>query len=93
MIKERNKRIEKFVDHILTILFMILLTIYSLFMDDVRTLVFTNKCDFIFYIITLSIMAIFFIEIFNVCVHNPAHEFCNRVFTVLFENKMKMVWH
>jgi hypothetical protein len=63
MIKERNKRIEKFVDHILTILFMILLTIYSLFMDDVRTLVFTNNYDFIFYIITLSIMAIFFIEI------------------------------
>ena len=63
MIKERNKRIEKFVDHILTILFMILLTIYSLFMDDIRTLVFTNNYDFIFYIITLSIMAIFFIEI------------------------------
>jgi hypothetical protein len=63
MIKERNKRIEKFVDHNLTILFMILLTIYSLFMDDIRTLVFTNNYDFIFYIITLSIMAIFFIEI------------------------------
>jgi hypothetical protein len=63
MIKERNKRIEKFVDHILTILFMILLTIYSLFMDDTRTLVFTNNYDFIFYIITLSIMAIFFVEI------------------------------
>ncbi len=68
MIKERNKRIEKFVDHILTILFMILLTIYSLFMDDTRTLVFTNNYDFIFYIITLSIMAIFFIEILlNLC--------------------------
>lgn len=52
-------------DHYITILFMTLITIYALFFDDLRLLVFTKEQDDIFYGITLFGILCFTVEILS----------------------------
>ena len=44
-------------------IFITILTIYSLFSDDLRTAFFTSNYDIVFDILSLSVMTIFLIEI------------------------------
>lgn len=54
---------EKFINHWTVSTFMTLITIYSLFGDDVRQLAFTKEADYVFYIITIICMFFFALEI------------------------------
>jgi hypothetical protein len=55
---------EKFLENYIVVSVMSLITIYSLFFDDVRVLAVTVNEDHIFYIITCVCFAAFAIEIF-----------------------------
>jgi hypothetical protein len=50
---KQKKKIEKFIDHYMIIIFMTILTVYALYFDDLRILLFTKEVDDIFYGITL----------------------------------------
>lgn len=57
-------KIAKVLDHWSVVLFMTLITIYALFFDDIRVLVFPKSVDDIFYGITLVAMICYTVEIF-----------------------------
>jgi len=64
MAKIRQKRnIEKWLDHYAVIMFMTMITIYALFFDDLRIILFTKELDDLFYGITLFGMICFTLEI------------------------------
>jgi hypothetical protein len=56
-------KIIKFLDHPITSIFMTIITIYSLFFDDIRALAFSPSADNVFFTITLFCMFCFLIEI------------------------------
>ena len=60
---KRRKKCAAFVDHGCTVFFMTLLTIYALYMDDVRMIALPLDYDNIFYGITLVGMICFTAEI------------------------------
>ena len=60
---KRKKKLSKFIDHYIVILYMTLLTVYALYFDDIRILVFTKEYDDIFYGITLLGIICFTMEI------------------------------
>ncbi len=57
-------QVEYVLDHWITAIFMTLITVYSLFFDDIRALAFPPSSDNTFYGITTFCMAAFLIEIF-----------------------------
>jgi hypothetical protein len=59
----QKKAIAKFIDHNAVVAFMTLITIYALFFDDLRVLLFPAGADVVFYAITLFGMICFAIEI------------------------------
>jgi hypothetical protein len=61
--KKWKKGIVKFLDHPITSIFMTLITVYSLFFDDIRVLGVSKDADNVFYVITLICMACFLVEI------------------------------
>jgi hypothetical protein len=56
-------KVVKILDHPIISIFMTLITIYSLFFDDIRSLGFPKSADNVFYIITCFCMFCFLIEI------------------------------
>jgi hypothetical protein len=56
-------KIVKFLDHPITSIFMTIITIYSLFFDDIRSLGIAKSADNAFYSVTLFCMLCFLIEI------------------------------
>jgi hypothetical protein len=61
-------QINKVLDHYITALFMTLITVYSLFFDDIRALAFPPSADNVFYGITTACMAFFLLEIILACI-------------------------
>lgn len=61
--KRRMKKIEKFLDHYLVVIFMTLVTIYALFFEDIRVMVFPKSADDFFNGITLFGIIAFTTEI------------------------------
>lgn len=59
----RNRKIEKVLDHWITVTFMTLVTIYALFFDDIRIIAFEVETDDIFYGITLMGIIAYTLEI------------------------------
>lgn len=60
-------KIEKVLDHYITAILMTMITVYSLFFDDIRSLAFPPSADNVFYGITTACMCIFLVEIFLAC--------------------------
>lgn len=56
--------LDKGLEHWSTAIFMTLITIYSLFFDDIRILLLPKDLDDLFYVVTLVCMFCFFVEIF-----------------------------
>jgi hypothetical protein len=54
---------EKCVDHYTVVIFMTVVTAYSLFFDDIRVLMISNKADDTFFMITFGCLLSFAIEI------------------------------
>lgn len=61
--KKLKKKMEKCIDHFSVVIFMTLVTAYSLFFDDVRILLIPSTVDDIFYWVTFGCMMSFAIEI------------------------------
>lgn len=59
----RNKKLENLIDHSLMISFVTLITIYALFIDDVRVLSFAVSYDTFVYASILCIMVIYLLDI------------------------------
>lgn len=57
-------KVESVLDHWFTTVFMTMITVYSLFFDDLRALAFDPSADDTFYGITSFCMGAFLIEIF-----------------------------
>lgn len=57
-------KISKFLDHTIVVVFMTLITIYALYLDDVKILFMPKSVDDVFSGITLSVMLCFCLEIF-----------------------------
>lgn len=55
---------EKFLENYFVVGFMAMVTIYSLFFDDIRSAAFGEHADMTFYIITFICMTLFVLEIF-----------------------------
>jgi len=55
--------IEKILDHYAVIIFMTMITVYALFFDDLRIIIFPKSYDDLFYGITLIGMICFILEI------------------------------
>jgi hypothetical protein len=62
-----KKKVEKVLDHYITVGFMTLITVYALFFDDLRLLLFQKEDDDIFYGITLFGIVCFTLEILFSC--------------------------
>jgi hypothetical protein len=58
-----QKKIVKFLDHTVTVVFMTMVTIYALYFDDLRIIFFDRQDDNVFYGITLMVMICFAVEI------------------------------
>jgi len=54
---------EKCVDHYTVVIFMTIVTAYSLFFDDIRVLLIPNSTDDLFFMITFGALMSFAIEI------------------------------
>ena len=65
--------IRKLLDHYIVVIFMTLIVIYALFLDDVRILAIDQKFDDIFNGITLVGMIAFAIEILLTCYAKPEY--------------------
>lgn len=59
----QKRAVAKFVDHYAVVAVMTIITIYALFFDDLRVLLFPKEADPVFYAITLFGMICFTIEI------------------------------
>jgi len=58
-----KKNIIKFLDHYIVVILMTTITVYALFFDDLRMIVFEAKDDDYFYGVTLVSMILFLVEI------------------------------
>ena len=58
-----KRKLEKVIDNTIVVLIMTVVTVYALFFDDIRILVFPKSSDDFFYGITLLGMILFTIEI------------------------------
>ncbi len=61
-------KVDRVLEHWITAIFMTLITIYSLFFDDIRALAVDKSADDVFYVITSICMACFLVEIFFACI-------------------------
>lgn len=64
----RNQKLEKFIDHSLIISLLTFITIYALFIDDVRVLAFAISNDVYVYASILLIMVIYLVDIVISCI-------------------------
>lgn len=62
--KQRKKRIVKVIDSIFVMILMTLITIYSLFFDDIRSVGVDMAYDNVFYGLSCAAMTLFTMEIF-----------------------------
>jgi hypothetical protein len=65
-IKQRAKwriRLEKFLENYVVVGFMSVVTVYTLFFDDIRSAAFSMEQDNAFWTVTLICMALFLVEI------------------------------
>ena len=63
LVKQWKKRIVKFIDSIFVMILMTLITIYSLFFDDIRSVGVGMAYDNVFYGLSCAAMALFTFEI------------------------------
>ena len=61
--RKLKRSMEKCVDHYTVVIFMTVVTAYSLFFDDIRVLLISNAADDVFFMITFGCLMSFAIEI------------------------------
>ena len=61
--QKMKRKLERIIDHYIVVIFMTFITVYALYFDDIRILVFPKSADDIFYGITLIGMIAFLVEI------------------------------